>query len=83
MLFSLVIFILIVETYKDSKPFDFKTDSRPTNYDSVKKKVEDDLNQQLQFNKKHARPMPQNTENADVKLNAAAILREEILLKKQ
>lgn len=39
-----MIFILIVETYKDSKPFDFKTDSRPTNYDSVKKKVEDDLN---------------------------------------
>lgn len=27
--------------------------------------------------------MPQNNENADVKLNAAAILREEILLKKQ
>lgn len=32
---------------------------------------------------KHARPMPQDLETAEIKLNAAAILREEMLLKKK
>lgn len=73
----------MVETYQAVKPFDFKTDSRPTNYETVKKEVELNLQKQLQFNKKFAKPMPQDLEAAEVKLNAAAILREEMLIKKK
>ncbi|CAD8194680.1 unnamed protein product [Paramecium pentaurelia] len=73
----------VQETYKDAKQFEFKTDLRPNNYETVKKEVEDTLNQQLQFNMKIAKPAPVDLETAEIKLNAAAILREEMLLKKK
>ncbi|CAD8115410.1 unnamed protein product [Paramecium sonneborni] len=73
----------VQETYKDTKQFEFKTDLRPTNYETIKKEVEDTLNQQLQFNMKIAKPAPVDLETAEIKLNAAAILREEMLLKKK
>ncbi|CAD8195383.1 unnamed protein product [Paramecium pentaurelia] len=73
----------VQDTYKEAKQFEFKTEQRPTNYEIVKKEVEDTLNKQLQFNMKYAKPVPTELEAAEIKLNAAAILREEMLLKKK
>ncbi|MDR3582278.1 MAG: hypothetical protein P4L67_03315 [Candidatus Pacebacteria bacterium] len=69
---------------KISKPFKFKTDERPMYKEKIKKDVEGERQKLLQFDKKyHEPPLDYKEVEAEVKLNAAAILREEFLLQKK
>ena len=64
--------------------FKFKTDERPMYKDKIIKEVEQEQQKLLQFNKKyHEPPLSFKEIEAEVKVNAAAILREEYLLQKK
>lgn len=64
--------------------FKFKTDERPMYKEKIAKQVEEEQQKLLQFNKKyHEPPLTYKEIEAEVKLNAAAILREEYLLAKK
>ena len=66
------------------KPFKFKTDERPMYKEKIKKEVEEEELKLLQFNKKyHEAPLNFKEIEAEVKLNAAAIMREEHLIQKK
>lgn len=65
------------------KRFELKTEQRPDKFEQRKEKVLKTYDDQIQFNMKHARPMPDfEKKEAAVKLNAAAVLREGQQLKK-
>eukprot|EP00826_Nyctotherus_ovalis_P052761 TRINITY_DN6756_c0_g1_i14.p1 TRINITY_DN6756_c0_g1~~TRINITY_DN6756_c0_g1_i14.p1 ORF type:complete len:555 (+),score=156.75 TRINITY_DN6756_c0_g1_i14:399-2063(+) len=64
--------------------FKFKTDERPMNKEKLIEEAEEAQKKLLQFNKSyHEPPLTFNEIEAEVKLNAAAILREDYLLQKR
>ena len=66
------------------KRFDLQTEQRPNKFEKKKEKVLKEYDDQLQFNMKHARPLPDFEKiEAPIKLNAAAVLREGLALKKK
>ena len=66
------------------KKFKLKTDERPMNTDKLIKEAEEKQQKLLQFSKKyHEPPLDFKEIEAEVKLNAAAILREDFLLQKK
>ncbi len=71
------------EKMLEQNPFIFETDKRPMNYDKIKEEVEKKINDTLQFDNKYCKKIPDfSKNNADVKYNEAAIIREEYLIDK-
>ena len=71
------------EKMLEQNPFIFETDKRPMNYDKIKEEVEKKINDTLQFDNKYSKKIPDfSKNNADVKYNEAAIIREEYLIDK-
>jgi hypothetical protein len=69
---------------KGAKPFKFKTDERPMYKDELIKEAKEEEKKLLQFNKKyHEPPLNFKEIEAEVRLNAAAIMREEYLIQKK
>ena len=72
------------EKFAGERNFGFATHARPMNLDKTKAKVEREREKELQFDKKHSRPMPNFEEKkAVVKLNKGAVMREGYLLQKK
>lgn len=68
---------------KGAQPFKFKTDERPMYLEEIKKQVEEEEQNQLKFNMKHHEaPLNFKEIEAEVRMNAAAIMREHHLLQK-
>lgn len=60
-----------------------KSEARPKKFDKIKEEVFKQRDDELKFNMKHAREMPDfSKKDAPVKLNAAAVVREAHQLKK-
>lgn len=75
-----------MEKRYEGKPgkFIFKTDERPINFPIIEKREKEKRAKELQFNNKYHKPIPNYKEKeAEVKLNTAAILREEHLVMKK
>jgi hypothetical protein len=82
----------VLKNYENNKaqPFKFKTSETTYNFSTVKQKYEEEENLKYQFDKKHARPVPDFYSKgpdvlSQVKPTAAAILREghQLVKKKQ
>lgn len=76
----------IRKQYEGDKVQPFKLKTGETSYDieKVKERISEEEKQYLQFDKKHARKMPDFDQiEAPVKVNTAAIMREAALLKKK
>ena len=66
------------------KRFELKTEQRPNKFEKIKEEVMKQKESELQFNRKHAREMPDFEKiEAPIKLNTAAVLREGKQLKKK
>ncbi|KAL4453394.1 hypothetical protein ABPG74_017601 [Tetrahymena malaccensis] len=63
--------------------FKFQLDNRPNKFEKIKKEVEEEKNKQLQFDNTYFRPPPTFDEAAEIKMNVAAILREDKHLQKK
>lgn len=73
-----------IQKYVESKEQPFKFHETRSNIDKVRQEVEEKRNAELQFGMSHRKHLPDFTKrNAVVKLNAAAILREDALFKKK
>ena len=73
-----------VQKYIDCKEQPFKFHETRSNLDKVRKELEEERSKELQFDSSHRKPLPDFTKrNAIVKLNTAAILREDALFKKK
>ena len=74
----------IIEKNKKVKPFDLRTDKRPTNTEKVREEVENKIKATLQFDNKYMNPIKDFSKcDADVRYNEAAIIREEYLIDKK
>ena len=74
----------IIEKNKKVKPFDLRTDKRPTNTEKVREEVENKIKATLQFDNKYMNPIKDFSNcDADVRYNEAAIIREEYLIDKK
>ena len=74
----------IIQRNEKDKPFDLKTDKRPTNLEKIRDEVENKIKSTLQFNNKYMNPLKDFSKcDADVKYNEAAIIREEYLIDKK
>ncbi len=72
------------EKYIHAKEQPFKFHETRSNLEKVRRQVEEQRANELQFDASHRKPLPDfKRHNATVKLNTAAILREDALLKKQ
>ncbi|GMH93686.1 hypothetical protein TL16_g12696 [Triparma laevis f. inornata] len=70
--------------YEESKEQPFKFHETRSNIDEVRREIEERREAELQFDASHRKPLPDFKRfNATVKLNAAAILREDALFKKK
>ncbi|GMH99250.1 hypothetical protein TrST_g2788 [Triparma strigata] len=70
--------------YEESKEQPFKFHETRSNIDQVRREIEEQREAELQFDASHRKPLPDFKRfNATVKLNAAAILREDALFKKK
>jgi hypothetical protein len=66
----------------EKKKFKLTTEDRPNKFDKIKAEIISKQEEELQFNRKHAREMPDfESKKAPIKLNQAAVLREGHLLK--
>ena len=64
----------IIEKNKKVKPFDLRTDKRPTNTEKVREEVENKIKATLQFDNKYMNPIKDFSKcDADVRYNEAAI----------
>eukprot|EP00742_Colponemidia_sp_Colp-10_P003273 GILJ01003483.1.p1 GENE.GILJ01003483.1~~GILJ01003483.1.p1 ORF type:complete len:810 (+),score=205.76 GILJ01003483.1:57-2432(+) len=64
--------------------FNLRSESRPSKFAEVKAQVEKERQDQLKFDMKHTNPVPNFAATpAEVKLNVAAILREDAVYKKK
>ncbi len=74
----------IIEKNKKVKPFDLRTDKRPTNTEKVREEVENKIKATLQFDNKYMNPIKDFSKcDTDVRYNEAAIIREEYLIDKK
>eukprot|EP00218_Dolichomastix_sp_CCMP3274_P008635 CAMPEP_0170144934 /NCGR_PEP_ID=MMETSP0033_2-20121228/16248_1 /TAXON_ID=195969 /ORGANISM="Dolichomastix tenuilepis, Strain CCMP3274" /LENGTH=781 /DNA_ID=CAMNT_0010381465 /DNA_START=178 /DNA_END=2526 /DNA_ORIENTATION=- len=64
------------------QPFQLRTLERPSNLERIKSQVEEERLRELTFQPKASKPVPA-APSASVKLNAAAVLREDALYKKK
>ncbi|KRX04389.1 hypothetical protein PPERSA_05650 [Pseudocohnilembus persalinus] len=69
--------------YQEEEEFKLKTKERPSNYEKLVKEHEEKFKKEHQYVQTYHRPVPDFSEPSDVKLNVAAILREEKKLKEQ
>ena len=71
------------KAYEESKVqrFDFESEKRPLNIDRLKKEADDKFKNEIKKNKFY-KPVPAFDPTIETKLNAAAILKEEAMIKK-